>query len=185
MQNIYFCYSKYHALFSKYYYRRNMANIPCISLGCSSALTLQWYQPVVAAHLSLAKGACLCSMQVVLLLHDMADVFLYLSKTLHYSRIQSGAVEISFTIFVIVFFITRLVIFPVYCVRPTLNTTLIRALTQDFVESRWRIPGGTILPSFLVVLQVCLVILYMHIFPPHFLCALVRKHPACLCGASF
>ncbi|CDI83547.1 longevity-assurance domain-containing protein, putative [Eimeria acervulina] len=35
-----------------------------------------------------------------------------------------------------------------------LNTALIRALTQDFVESRWRIPGGTVLPAFLVVLQI-------------------------------
>lgn len=95
---------------------------------------------------------------VILMLHDMADVFLYLAKTLHYSHIQSGAVEVSFVTFVIVFFITRLIIFPLYCVIPSLNITLISALTQDFVESRWRIPGGTILPGFLVVLQV------MHVY---------------------
>ncbi|CDJ43560.1 hypothetical protein ETH_00022815 [Eimeria tenella] len=91
---------------------------------------------------------------VVLLLHDAADVFLYLSKSLHYSRVGSGAVELSFCVFVVVYFATRLLIFPFYCVKPTLNTQLIRALTQDFVESRWRIPGGLVLPWFLVVLQV-------------------------------
>lgn len=90
---------------------------------------------------------------VVLLLHDIADVFLYLSKTLHYSRIQSGFVECSFATFVIIYFITRLIMFPIYCVRPALNTTLVRALTQDFVSSRWRLPGGMVLPGFLVVLQ--------------------------------
>ena len=106
-----------------------------------------------------SECASLHSLQIVLVLHDMADVFLYLSKTLHYSRIQSGAVELSFATFVVVYVATRLVIYPVYCVRPCLNTALIRALTQDFVESRWRIPGGTALPGFLVVLQVCL---YIH-----------------------
>lgn len=88
----------------------------------------------------------------------MGDVFLYLSKTLHYSNIKSGAVEISFATFVIVFFVTRLVIFPLYCVIPSLNIDLISALTQYFVQSRWRIPGGTALPGFLVVLQV------MHVY---------------------
>ena len=99
-------------------------------------------------------GLLVCFEQVVLLLHDAADMFLYLSKSLHYSRVRSGAVEISFGTFVVVYFTTRLVIFPFYCVRPSLNTALIRALTQAFVDSRWRIPGGTVLPAFLVVLQV-------------------------------
>ncbi|KAL8273486.1 hypothetical protein Esti_002552 [Eimeria stiedai] len=91
---------------------------------------------------------------VVLLLHDMGDVFLYLSKSLHYSRIQSNAVEISFGTFVVVYFVTRLVIFPIHCVVPTQNMTLIKTLTQDFVSSFWRLPGGVALPFFLIILQV-------------------------------
>ncbi|OEH74773.1 longevity-assurance protein domain-containing protein [Cyclospora cayetanensis] len=90
----------------------------------------------------------------VLLLHDMADFFLYLSKMLHYSRVKSGPVEIAFATFTIVFFVARLVLYPLYCVRPCLNTALIKEFTRDFVDSRWHIPGGTVLPGFLVVLQV-------------------------------
>ncbi|KAL8434988.1 hypothetical protein ACSSS7_002746 [Eimeria intestinalis] len=32
--------------------------------------------------------------------------------------------------------------------------SLIRSLTQDFVSSRWRLPGGVTLPFFLIILQV-------------------------------
>lgn len=95
---------------------------------------------------------------VVLVLHDMGDVFLYLSKSLHYSRVGSGAVEISFASFVLVFFTTRLVIYPFYCVRPSLNTALIGKLTKNFVDSRWDIPGANALPGFLVLLQ------FLHVY---------------------
>ncbi|KAL8426869.1 hypothetical protein Efla_002477 [Eimeria flavescens] len=90
---------------------------------------------------------------VVLLLHDLADVLLYLSKTLHYSRIKSNAVEISFATFVVVYFVTRLVLLPIHCVIPTQNMELIRTLTRNFVSSRWRLPGGLFLPGFLALLQ--------------------------------
>jgi len=89
---------------------------------------------------------------IILALHDIVDIFLYAAKTLHYSK-ASNLVDGVFVAFVFVFFIARLVLYPMYCVWPALDIWTIREITGGLVYYHWDIPGGCILPAFLCVLQ--------------------------------
>lgn len=50
----------------------------------------------------------------ILLLHDISDVFLCLTKILHYCKVMDAVVNMSFVAFIIAFFFTRLVCLPVH-----------------------------------------------------------------------
>ena len=54
---------------------------------------------------------------VVLLLHDVVDIFLYAAKSFIYTRRQTIA-DILFGCFALVFFTARILLFPIYCVLP-------------------------------------------------------------------
>jgi TLC domain len=55
---------------------------------------------------------------LVLLLHDVVDVFLYTAKSLNYKKYQKSA-DIAFVIFAVLFLIARLVLYPIYCIVPS------------------------------------------------------------------
>jgi hypothetical protein len=54
---------------------------------------------------------------LVLLLHDVVDIFLYTAKSLKYKNYQTAA-DLTFAIFAVTFFLARLVLFPIYCILP-------------------------------------------------------------------
>jgi len=55
---------------------------------------------------------------LVLILHDVVDVFLYTAKSLNYRGYQTGA-DICFAIFAFSFFVARLILYPIYCILPS------------------------------------------------------------------
>ena len=55
---------------------------------------------------------------VVLLLHDVVDILLYAAKSFIYVKMQTVA-DILFGGFALVFFISRIVLYPIYCVVPS------------------------------------------------------------------
>ena len=54
---------------------------------------------------------------MVLLVHDVADIFLYSAKVAVYNK-RTFLADILFACFAMVFFVSRLAAFPVYCVLP-------------------------------------------------------------------
>lgn len=91
---------------------------------------------------------------VILLTHNFADVVLYSAKTVYYTVCFPSLVDALFVIFVIVFFVSRLVFFPLFCVRPAMASSSWSSWTNGIVKGHWDIPGGIALPLFLCVLQV-------------------------------
>ena len=81
---------------------------------------------------------------LVLLLHDVVDVFLYIAKCMSYKKYTKCA-DISFALFAAAFFLARLVLYPVYCIYPAFY-------------SMWVSYGSTdaILPYILPVMLACL-----------------------------
>ena len=55
---------------------------------------------------------------LVLLLHDVVDVFLYIAKSLNYKKYQRSA-DVVFAIFALTFLIARLILYPIYCIVPS------------------------------------------------------------------
>jgi hypothetical protein len=91
--------------------------------------------------------------QVVLLLHDVVDVFLYAAKTLHYLDYIYMA-EKMFTFFAFMFFACRLVFFPICAVWPAWQCA-----AAELADGL--LPGehvGLVLPGLLTVLWV------LHVF---------------------
>jgi len=91
---------------------------------------------------------------IILPIHDIVDIFLYAAKSLHYSRVSNRGVDGVFMAFVVVFFVSRLVVYPLYCVWPVLDIWTIRQVTGGVVRYHWDVPGGVLLPTFLCILQV-------------------------------
>lgn len=81
------------------------------------------------------------------------------AKAIHYTRTPSMVVDLLFLLFVIGFFLSRLVFFPLFCLRPALDAGKFQEWTGGVVSSHWYIPGGIALPGFLCVLQVRVVYL--------------------------
>ena len=59
---------------------------------------------------------------VVLILHDVVDIFLYIAKCFTYKKIRLGS-DVFFAVFAVVFLIARLILFPVYCLIPAYITS--------------------------------------------------------------
>lgn len=76
------------------------------------------------------------------------------AKAVHYTRTPSMVVDFLFLAFVAGFFFSRLVFFPLFCLRPALDATKLQEWTNGMISSLWHIPGGVTLPGFLCVLQV-------------------------------
>eukprot|EP00922_Rhytidocystis_sp_ex-Travisia-forbesii_P040316 GHVS01059996.1.p1 GENE.GHVS01059996.1~~GHVS01059996.1.p1 ORF type:complete len:355 (+),score=26.94 GHVS01059996.1:105-1169(+) len=91
---------------------------------------------------------------VILVIHDIVDVFLYVTKALYYSTWHSKAVEVGFALFALSYLLARLILFPIYCVWPTLNIWELRFITRGRVQTHLEVPGGIVLPLVLVVLLV-------------------------------
>lgn len=90
---------------------------------------------------------------VVLLLHDIVDVFLYWAKTAHYSVAPKKIVDVLFLLFAVSFFIARLVLYPMYIVVPALDYELFRRATDNIVRWPWTVPGVWLMIFSLLVLQ--------------------------------
>eukprot|EP01071_Lankesteria_metandrocarpae_P006047 Lankesteria_metandrocarpae@DN4222_c0_g1_i1.p1 len=95
---------------------------------------------------------------LILCIHDSADVFLYLAKFLHYTKASDHVVDAIFLVFVLVFFSSRLVIFPYLCVWPMLWPSNFRRWTGGKIMTHWDVPGGVSMPAFLFLLQI------LHVF---------------------
>lgn len=84
---------------------------------------------------------------VVMAIHDVGDIFLYSAKLCNYLELKT-LTNILFVIFVLVFFVSRLVIFPLV-IRVSWGP-----LTGDLPQFDYRFARGSlILPSMLTVLQ--------------------------------
>ena len=84
---------------------------------------------------------------LVMAVHDVADIFLYSAKICHYLDLKLST-NVLFVKFVIVFFISRLLVFP-FVIRVSWGP-----FAGDFPEFDYREYGGSlILPSMLSVLQ--------------------------------
>ena len=55
---------------------------------------------------------------MVLLLHDIGDIFLYSAKTILYKKYQATA-DVLFGVFAVTFFTSRIVLYPLICVIPS------------------------------------------------------------------
>lgn len=91
---------------------------------------------------------------VILVTHDVADILLYSAKSVHYTRMSGKVVDTMFLVFVVGFFVSRLIFFPLFCVRPALDSSSFEAWMKGVITSHWQIPGGIALPCALCVLQV-------------------------------
>ncbi|PFH33615.1 longevity-assurance protein (LAG1) domain-containing protein [Besnoitia besnoiti] len=89
---------------------------------------------------------------VILVLHDWVDVLLYWSKCLQYSYIRPVVTDCSFVLFVISYLVARLLLFPFYCVWPTIDSSYTSRITNGRIENHYSYPGGVLLPIFLSVL---------------------------------
>eukprot|EP00923_Selenidium_pygospionis_P022623 GHVN01039140.1.p1 GENE.GHVN01039140.1~~GHVN01039140.1.p1 ORF type:complete len:387 (+),score=45.77 GHVN01039140.1:62-1222(+) len=91
---------------------------------------------------------------VVLVLHDLGDILLYSAKTTQYSVMPRKVVDTLFVMFAVMFFISRLVLYPKLVVLPCLDYSMFREATHGLVWWPWDVPGVGVLTAFLVVLQV-------------------------------
>jgi hypothetical protein len=68
----------------------------------------------------------------ILIIHDLSDIFLCLTKLLHYARIPEPIVNVSFVSFVVIFFFTRLVCLPIHGYAVAFVATTFRICTVNF-----------------------------------------------------
>lgn len=94
----------------------------------------------------------------VFLLHNLGDIFLYWAKTFYYSHAPAKLIDASFAIFAFFFGLSRIVLYPIYCVVPSLDTQLLIDLAAPLGLKYWELKGTISLPICLVVLQL------LHIF---------------------
>ena len=55
---------------------------------------------------------------IVLLLHDVVDIFLYAAKSFNYKRYKFAA-DVTFGIFAFLFLACRIILLPIYCIIPS------------------------------------------------------------------
>eukprot|EP00922_Rhytidocystis_sp_ex-Travisia-forbesii_P058401 GHVS01086324.1.p1 GENE.GHVS01086324.1~~GHVS01086324.1.p1 ORF type:complete len:362 (+),score=43.14 GHVS01086324.1:71-1156(+) len=91
---------------------------------------------------------------VILVVHDIVDVFLYSAKTVYYTNWNQKTVEIGFVFFAFSYLVARLILFPVYCVWPALNIWDLRLLSSGKVQYHSDVPGGVLLPIALIALLI-------------------------------
>lgn len=104
---------------------------------------------------------------VVLIVHDISDIFLESAKVFNYAKWQ-GPSENLFICFAVVFFISRIIIFPFFVVHGTLFDAIYftegRTWRQAYAEDR--------IPIFLVVYNGLLItLLFLHMFWFRCVCA--------------
>eukprot|EP01068_Selenidium_serpulae_P007804 Selendium_serpulae@DN4808_c0_g1_i2.p1 len=95
---------------------------------------------------------------IVLLPHDIVDIFLYWAKVMHCSTGPRWIVDGLFISFAVAFFLARLVFFPICCLWPCVSWGTIREISKGFLQYPWDIAGAGFLQMSLVILQV------LHIF---------------------
>ena len=104
--------------------------------------------------------------QVVLLTHDIADIFLYSAKASSYIGFKTASNAL-FTVFAITFFLSRLVIFPLFCICPAVTAGHL------FIVGKWKVNHdfrpALVLPPMLVGLQA------LHIFWWFLIWRMIRK----------
>eukprot|EP01023_Acetabularia_acetabulum_P035981 TRINITY_DN34026_c0_g1_i1.p1 TRINITY_DN34026_c0_g1~~TRINITY_DN34026_c0_g1_i1.p1 ORF type:complete len:315 (+),score=35.79 TRINITY_DN34026_c0_g1_i1:182-1126(+) len=101
---------------------------------------------------------------VILLLHDIDDVWLELAKLCRYCNLEM-LMNIFFGVFTLFWFVTRVFIFPVNVIRATMFDSLLEAENHDVhVTPHWEI-----LNSFLVILWV------LHIYWSYFILKVAVK----------
>jgi len=61
---------------------------------------------------------------VVFWIHDLSDIFLYWAKSFSYTYMPNAITEMTFNIFAVSFFITRLGFFPYACILPSVLTIM-------------------------------------------------------------
>jgi len=93
---------------------------------------------------------------IVLLLHDVGDIFLYSTKTLHYSVAPRLPVDVLFVGFVLVYFVSRLLLYPILCVWPSIDFGKLTG--RDISWYYQEMPYGFVFPLLLVFLQL------LHVF---------------------
>lgn len=103
---------------------------------------------------------------LVLLLHDPVDMFLYFTKTLYYVNKTQEYVTMAFSCLLGSYAVLRLVAFPILCVYPAWTMDKDGKLFGKGYSLQPSIPGGVVLPSCLVLLQV------MHFYWFHLLATL-------------
>ncbi|VWU49700.1 translocation associated membrane protein, putative [Hepatocystis sp. ex Piliocolobus tephrosceles] len=82
---------------------------------------------------------------VILLVHDVVDILLYLSKAIVYSKSQyKFYLNISYTCFVLSYFFFRIILYSFYVVMPLSDIHEIRIYTNGFVNSHFDVPGVVI-----------------------------------------
>ncbi|KAF8823019.1 longevity-assurance protein (LAG1) domain-containing protein [Cardiosporidium cionae] len=89
---------------------------------------------------------------VILLLHDVVDIFLYASKCANYCTFTKLVPQMLFVMLLFTYFIARLVLYPICCVYPILKLSQLSSDTCGIVSSYWQIPGGYLFPAFLITL---------------------------------
>ncbi|KAF8822469.1 longevity-assurance protein (LAG1) domain-containing protein [Cardiosporidium cionae] len=92
--------------------------------------------------------------QIILLLHDVVDIFLYASKCANYCTFTKFFAHLLFLMFAFTYFIARLVLFPICCVYPIVMISQLSNDTCGVVNNHWQIPGGFLFPVFLLTLVV-------------------------------
>eukprot|EP01069_Polyplicarium_translucidae_P006172 Polyplicarium_translucidae@DN2918_c0_g1_i1.p2 len=92
---------------------------------------------------------------IVLILHDSVDVLLYSAKALNYLGCPSRLVDVLFFVFIILYFVCRLALFPILVVIPSLipKSSLQAQTDMDLGYIMKFVPGSYALPAFLCVLQ--------------------------------
>jgi len=111
---------------------------------------------------------------LVLVLHDVVDIFLYSTKALNYSHLPKQLTDAFFVVFALVYLMARLVIYPLFCVFPSLDIWTIREITGGVVQYHWHVPGACALTSCLCVLQV-LHVFWFYLIMKIFLSTLFKK----------
>ncbi|SCM08428.1 translocation associated membrane protein, putative [Plasmodium chabaudi adami] len=91
---------------------------------------------------------------VVLFLHDIVDVWLYISKTINYSKPKyQKPLTIFYSFFVLSFFFFRIILFLFYFVIPLSNINMIKSYTDGFINSHNDAPMGYVPVAFLWMLM--------------------------------
>lgn len=80
---------------------------------------------------------------LTLIVHDIPDVWLYSAKSLHYSKgVPKKILDMAFLLFVITFFVFRLILFPILCCGPIVDSAVQRFVFPDQIEWFWEMPCG-------------------------------------------
>eukprot|EP01134_Creolimax_fragrantissima_P003877 CFRG3877T1 len=96
---------------------------------------------------------------IVMVIHDAADVFLEVAKTFNYAGFQDVANH-GFTLFAIVFFVTRLVLFPI-CINSILSDPVREFFDESFYDY---VVGGHIVVAHVIFSSLLCVLLVLHVF---------------------